>query len=198
MNQQQKKNRRTIILLFSMSIIPFCIAWYLAGNVSWIGNGTNNGKLIIPAITTERNELVGFDEFSKLNMTELNGHWVLVNVIPNKGCNELCIEAIHKTKQLRLMMNKDLVRIRRVVIVFPEVKDDLAQTWWKDDLRLLRAKPTQTLVQKLKKIRNAAIPEGMLFLMDPLGNLMMQYDPGFDPYKVKKDLGKLLRISQIG
>jgi hypothetical protein len=54
------------------------------------------------------------------------------------------------------------------------------------------------LVQKLKKIRNTDIPEGMLFLMDPFGNLMMQYEPGFDPYKVKKDLGKLLRISQIG
>jgi hypothetical protein len=34
--------------------------------------------------------------------------------------------------------------------------------------------------------------------MDPLGNLMMQYDPGFDPYDVKKDLKKLLKISQIG
>ncbi|MCF6204901.1 MAG: hypothetical protein L3J59_14730 [Methylococcaceae bacterium] len=198
MNQQQKKNRRTIVLLFSMTIIPFCIAWYLSSNVDWIGSGTNNGKLIIPAITTERTELSGFDEFSKLNMKELKGHWVLVNVIPNKDCNDLCIDAIHKTKQLRLMMNKDLVRIRRVVLIFSEVKNDQAQIWWKDDLRLLRARPAPSLVQKLKEIRKAAIPEGMLFLMDPLGNLMMQYDPGFDPYKVKKDLGKLLRISQIG
>jgi hypothetical protein len=65
-------------------------------------------------------------------------------------------------------------------------------------VRLLRSKPAASLVQKLKKIRNTDIPEGMLFLMDPFGNLMMQYEPGFDPYKVKKDLGKLLRISQIG
>jgi hypothetical protein len=34
--------------------------------------------------------------------------------------------------------------------------------------------------------------------MDPLGNLMMKYAPGFDPYKVRNDLSKLLRISQIG
>ena len=34
--------------------------------------------------------------------------------------------------------------------------------------------------------------------MDPMGNLMMQYEPGFDPYKVKSDLMHLLRISQIG
>ncbi len=198
MKQQQKKNRRIIVLLFSMTIIPFCIAWYLAGNISWIGNGTNNGKLIIPAITTERSEFVGFDSFSKLNIDELKGRWVLINIIPNKDCNDLCIEAIHKTKQLRLMMNKGLVRIRRVALVFSDVKDEVAQTWWKGDLRLLRAKPATSLVQKLKKIRNGDIPEGMLFLMDPLGNLMMHYEPGFDPYKVKKDLGRLLKISQIG
>lgn len=36
------------------------------------------------------------------------------------------------------------------------------------------------------------------FLMDPLGNIMMQYESGFDPYKVKSDLHKLLKISQIG
>jgi hypothetical protein len=38
----------------------------------------------------------------------------------------------------------------------------------------------------------------MLLLIDPLGNIMMQYEPGFDPYKVKNDLMHLLRASQIG
>jgi hypothetical protein len=42
------------------------------------------------------------------------------------------------------------------------------------------------------------MPEGMLFLIDPLGNLMMQYEAGFNTYKVKDDLMHLLRISQIG
>jgi hypothetical protein len=198
MNEQQTKNRRTILLLFSMTIIPFCIAWYMSSNVSWVGNGTNQGQLITPIMTTEITEFVGYDKFSTLNMDELKGHWVLVNVLPNSNCSELCLESINKTKQLRLMMSKDISRIRRVALVLSEVDESVAKAWWKDDVRLLRSKPAASLVQKLKKIRNADIPEGMLFLMDPFGNLMMQYEPGFDPYKVKKDLGKLLRISQIG
>jgi hypothetical protein len=198
MNEQQTKNRRTILLLFSMTIIPFCIAWYMSSNVSWVGNGTNQGQLITPIMTTKITEFVGYDEFSTLNMDELKGHWVLVNVLPNGNCSELCLESINKTKQLRLMMSKDISRIRRVALVLSEVDESVAKAWWKDDVRLLRSKPAASLVQKLKKIRNTDIPEGMLFLMDPFGNLMMQYEPGFDPYKVKKDLGKLLRISQIG
>ncbi|MCK5189667.1 MAG: hypothetical protein KAI44_08250 [Methylococcales bacterium] len=199
MNEQFKKNNRTIIIIFALSVIPFGIAWYLSGNTSWMGGvSTNNGKLITPPVTTEKTEFIGFDEFSIQNMKEIPGHWVLVNVIPNGDCNSVCQQAIHKTKQLRLMMNKDLTRIRRLVLIIPEINVDLAQRWWKDDARLLRSKPALSLVQKLQKIRNSDIPEGMLFLMDPLGNLMMQYEPDFDPYKVKSDLRKLLRISQIG
>lgn len=198
MNEQQKKNRRTILLLFSMTIVPFCIAWYMSSNLSWVGNGTNQGQLITPVVTTETSEFVGYDEFSTRNMGELKGHWVLINVLPNGTCNTLCLDSIHNTKQLRLMMSKDISRIRRVALILSDVNESVAKAWWKDDIRLLRSKPSDSLVQKLKKIRKAGILEGMIFLMDPLGNLMMQYEPGFDPYKVKRDLGKLLRISQIG
>ena len=198
MNEQHKKNKRIIIIIFAMSIVPFSIAWYLSSNLNWMGNGTNNGELITPVITTQRNELTGFDDFSVNNMDELKGHWVIVNVIPNTNCNLVCQQAIHKTKQLRLMMNKDLTRIRRLVLIIPEISADSASLWWKDDARLIRAKPALSLLEKLKKIRIVDIPDGMLFIMDPLGNLMMQYEPEFDPYKVKSDLRKLLKISQIG
>jgi hypothetical protein len=119
-------------------------------------------------------------------------------VISQKQCSDLCQQAIHKTKQLRLMMNKELTRIRRLVVILSDMDKEAAKLLWKDDLRLLRASAAPSLLQKLKTIRKADVPEGMLFLMDPFGNLMMQYEPGFDPYKVKTDLKKLLRISQIG
>ena len=182
-----------------MTLIPFCIAWYMSSNLNWVGNGTNQGQLIRPVVTTESSEFVGYDEFSRSNMDELKGHWVLINVLPNTECNKLCSESIKGTKQLRLMMSKDISRIRRVALILSELKEKVAEEkWWKDDKRLLKSKPADSLVQKLKKIRKGEIPEGMLFLMDPFGNVMMQYEPGFDPYKVKRDLGKLLRISQIG
>lgn len=181
-----------------MSVIPFGIAWYMSNDTSWMAGGTNNGQLITPPVTTERNEFIGHDKFSTENLKELPGHWVLLNVIANSDCNAVCQQAIHKTKQLRLMMNKDLTRIRRAVLIVPEVNVEVAKQWWKEDARLLKIKPSGSLAAKLKAIRGADVPEGMLFLMDPLGNIMMQYEPKFDPYKVKRDLKKLLRISQIG
>lgn len=198
MHNQKNKNHILILAIFAMSVIPFLIAWGLKENPQLLKGQTNNGQLITPALTTERGDLAGFDQFSTDNMSELTGHWLLVNIIPNGDCNESCIEAVHKTKQLRLMLNKELTRTRRIVMVLKDVVPETASKWWQDDKTLLRVKPNDAVAKKIAAIRQGNIPDGMLLLMDPLGNLMMQYEPGFDPYSVKSDLMHLLRISQIG
>ncbi len=197
MNKQQK-NRLMLILIFSLSIIPFSIAWWLTGNLELIKGKINYGELITPVVTTERNDFLGLDKFSSDNMSQAPGHWLLVNIIPETECETSCLEAIHKTKQLRLMMNKDLTRIRRVVMVMKNVPSEQVDTWLRDDNVLLKARPSENLRKKLLDISKGNIVDGVLLLMDPLGNIMMAYKPGFDPYKVKNDLTHLLRISQIG
>ncbi len=198
MINQQKKNRIFILLIFGMAIIPVAIAWMLGGKAPFIEGKINNGQLITPVVTTERSDLMGTDSFSIDNIAELEGHWVTLNVVPQDDCNKICLEAIHKTKQLRLMMNKDLTRTRRAVVFLKDVKPEVINQWLHDDKVLLKVKPSAILQKKIAEIRNGSIPDGLLLLMDPMGNLMMQYEPGFDPYKVKSDLMHLLRISQIG
>jgi hypothetical protein len=198
MIKQQSKNRIIILVLFGMVIIPFAIAWLLGGNAPFIGGKINKGELITPVVTTERSDLIGLDAFSTDNIAELKGHWVILNVIPQAECNAICLEAIHKTKQLRLMLNKDLTRTRRAVVFFNDITPETANQWLQDDKVLLRVKPSAALAKKMTNITNGKLQDGMLLLMDPLGNLMMQYGMGFDPYKVKSDLMHLLRISQIG
>jgi hypothetical protein len=198
MINQQNKSRIVVLLLFGIVIIPFAIAWQFGGKAPFIGGMTNKGQLITPVITTERSDLIGLDAFSTDNIAELKGHWVMLNVIPQADCNSFCLDAIHKTKQLRLMLNKDLTRTRRAVVFFKTVSPETANQWLQDDKVLLKVKPSTALTKKITEIRNNDIPDGMLLLMDPLGNLMMQYEPGFDPYKVKSDLMHLLRISQMG
>lgn len=198
MDNQQKKNRLIILTLFGMTIIPFLIAYGLKENPELLKGRTNYGRLIIPPVETQRNELTGFDRFSSDNMGELKGHWLIVNVIPAQACSQVCLEALHKARQLQLMLSKDLTRTRRVVLVLGDVVPEMANSGWQNDKALLKVKPNATFVKKINDIRAGNIPEGMLFLMDPLGNLMMQYEPGFDPYQVKSDLAHLLKFSQIG
>jgi len=245
MINQQKKNRLFILLIVGMSIIPFLIAWGLKQNPALLTKKTNHGWLITPPITTKRSDFIGFDTFSAENIGELPGHWLIVNLIPTEHCQENCLDALLKTRQLRLMLNKDLPRTRRVVMMYKKIAPELAGQWWlkdallwrlrreenKDEQQLfanllreenkiddqlvvkligaenkahalnsdlIRVIPNDLLQKKIAELRNGSVPDGMLFLMDPLGNLMMQYEPGFDPYQVKSDLMHLLRISQVG
>ena len=198
MTDQKKKNQRTIIILALMTLIPFSYAWYLTTDPDFRPGSTNKGDLIIPVITTKRAELQGIDRFSNENIDELKGHWVMLNIIPNQQCNKVCTDAIHATKQIRLMINKDLTRTRRAVVVMHGEQEEGFQPWWDKDDRLIKVKPDIALAEKIKQLLGAEMLDGQLILMDPLGNLMMQYKSGFDPYAVKRDLKKLLRISQIG
>ena len=245
MNKQQKKNRILIIVIFCMTIIPFLIAWGLKENPDLVKGTTNRGQLIIPPLSINRNDFTGFDSFSTENLGDLPGPGLIVNVIPGMGCNEICLDALLKTKQLRLMLNKELPRTRRIVIIFNELPQAITREWWLKDMllwrlrrtenkednalfikllreenkideklidkligsesrdfalnsELIRVKPSSELAKKIMNIKTGVMPEGMLFLIDPLGNLMMQYEAGFNTYKVKDDLMHLLRISQIG
>jgi hypothetical protein len=245
MINQQKKNQRLILIIFGMTIIPFLIAWGLSKNTALLKGSVNNGHLIIPIITTEPADFVGFDQFSADNLAELPAHWLIVNVMPKSACNAVCLDAVLKTKQLRLMLNKELSRTRRVAFIFNDFAPAAAAQYWLKDallwrLRqsenkadeslftallheenslddalaakligqdnaeralksdLIRIKPSAALIKKITAIRTGELPDGLLLLIDPLGNIMMQYEPGFDVYRVKSDLMHLLKISQIG
>lgn len=179
-----------------MSVVPFGIAWYLAENPGKVKLGTNNGELISPPLATEISDFSGYDAFSTENLKELQGHWVLVNVLPQTDCQQACQDGLYKTNQITLMMGKDIARIRRVAVIFDKQQQPLPQQW-QDDARLLKVAPSSKLQEIINKIEGAT-SAGALLVMDPLGNLMMKYLADYDPYKVRNDLSKLLRISQIG
>ncbi len=198
MNNQQKKNRNLILIIFGMSIIPFLFAWYLQEHPNLLKGATNHGELIIPPLLTERSDLIGIDSFSAENIDELKGRWVLINVMPDADCDQTCLDAVYKSRQLLLMMGKELTRIRRTVLLLNPDAEQYMKTWWQDDDRLLKTRPSADLLKQLSMLNGPGIANGMLLIMDPLGNIMMRYQPGFNPYDVKSDLKKLLSVSQIG
>jgi len=181
-----------------MSIIPFAIAWYFAENPQILKLGTNNGELITPPVTTEFSEFSGYDSFTAENLKELQGHWVLVNLTPGNACGAGCEDALYKSRQILLMLGKDISRLRRATVLFANTGTPALSADWLADGHLLKLLAAPTLQAKLEQITGQPANEGMLLIMDPLGNLMMKYPAGYDPYQVKNDLTKLLKISQIG
>ncbi len=198
-DKKQKNTRRTIILMLILSILPILGAILFYMNPQWISSYKNHGSLITPPIQLGKSDLVAFGRFSQENFSELDNHWVFIHIVPEQAdnCDEACIKAIDDSHQLWIMLNQDLMRLRRLVVFSNADVAATLQPAIKDDY-LLYAVGSQTLFNQLSKKLPEPIHAGTLLLRDPLGNVMLWYSPDFDPYKVKKDLSRLFRTSRIG
>ncbi len=191
----------TVAIIFLLFFGPLVAAWILYESGKTIGEGTtNHGQLIQPP----RN-------LYDLNLTDTDGialqqpfhrHWVLLYVTPNT-CNQDCQKDLYYMRQIWIAVNKNSYRVQRAILTFVGNTSDvhlsqLLQTDFKGTQHVIADKQQFAKVMAGLPSTDLALNSGYLYLVDPLGNIMMAYAPGTNPSGILKDLEKLLRISQIG
>ena len=200
-----RRSRTKITLIALISIIPMVLAWILAGHPEWLGGKTTNyGTLITPARPLDYAGLLAQPISPAGSLSEIKGRWVFLHVGIGE-CPEPCADALYKsydslykTRQVRLMLNKEIPRLKRLLLLPPEAPGAGYESIRKNDEDLLLANASPELTETLTAASGQPLRPGMVFLLDPLGNLVLWYQPGFDPYRMDKDLKLLLRVSQIG
>jgi hypothetical protein len=191
------RSRALILLIALMSVVPFTLAWYYARHPELITRRTNYGTLILPARPLDYATLFAKPLSPPDALAELKGRWILLHVASGE-CGPACTDTLYKTHQVRLMLNKEIPRVRRLLLVPEESPPDRYAPLLKGDDSLGLAAASPALRQALATAVGKPPAETMVLLLDPLGNLMMWYDTGFDPYGLVKDLKHLLKASQIG
>lgn len=195
------KNRNILILiiLFVIFFIPFLVAFLMYNQSDKIKIKTvNYGNLIRPPVNIKTLHLANEEKKSAPDM--LTGKWTIMYLLP-KNCDETCKKIIYNMRQIRQANGKDIDRIQRAVVIFSNKPDNVLQ-------QQLHAFPEtkqfyvskndfQTAMSQLNSTP-IALKQGYLYLVDPLGNIMMGYTVQTDPTNIFKDLQKLLRVSQIG
>lgn len=192
----QARSRAMIILIALVSFTPFGLAWLVAQHPDWIGKHSNYGHLILPPRVLNYDELFAHPISSPASLAELKGRWVMVHVATGP-CSQTCADALHKTHQVRLMTNKEIARLKRLLLVPQTANPNDYAAQLQDDNLVVAAVP-DSLVQTLTQAVGQAPGEGAILLLDPFANLMLWYENGFDPYGLLKDLKHLLKASQIG
>lgn len=185
-----------IIGIALLTIVPMLLAWYYASHPELITRRTNYGRLIVPPEPLDYGRL-NLKPQSPAPFDDMKGRWLLVQVGWD-GCGAACTATLHKTHQSRLMMNKEISRIRRVLLLPEDRAGWNPDTEDQKDESLLIATFTTDIREKMARVAGNALREDALFLVDPLGNLILYYEPEFDPYGLVKDLRHLLKVSQIG
>jgi len=125
-------------------------------------------------------------------LDELRGIWSMV-YMPEGPCTETCELNLYHMRQVRLALNNRMQRVQRVTLVDkPEQFDhDLLLSGAPEAVAALRSQ-----IQTAEKDMNP-LPDA-IYIVDPLGNVMMRFPPDLDPGKMLKDLKHLLKVSRIG
>ena len=187
---------RAILLLIALTaVVPFLVAWYYAQHPELIERTSNYGTLVVPVQTLPQDRLLAQPFSDPQRVEEVKGRWVLLQVT-HDGCGAVCKDALHRTHQGWLMLNKEMLRVRRVLLV-KDAKTASQATIQQDDA-LVPAGTDSGVLKTLEAALGGPVPEGAIFLVDPLMNVALWYAPSFDPYQLVKDIKHLLKASQIG
>ena len=169
------KPRTKVALVFAVCAAPFVLGW-LAYVFEWGGGkGANYGELLAP-------QVLGAEPFP-----QLKGRWVLVTLDPG-ACDAYCERKLYYLRQVRRAQGKEMDRMERLWVVTdagkprPELLAAIEGAHVSTDAALANAFPDTSGI----------------YLVDPIGNLMMRFPADPDPSKMIKDLQRLLKYSGLG
>ncbi|MCS6947372.1 MAG: SCO family protein [Steroidobacteraceae bacterium] len=192
------RGRRQLLGLAALYFVPLGAAFYLYYVGGWRPAGsTNHGELISPARPLPAASLTLIDGRAA-PPDLLTGKWTLVYIGP-QVCDRTCQSALINMRQTRLALAQDAVRVQRLFFAPDGCCDSAA---------LQREHPGLVIVRAGDRDAAALLaqfppgPVGQraanLYIVDPLGNLMMRHDAAVRSRDLRDDLRKLLKLSRIG
>jgi len=131
-------------------------------------------------------------------LEQFKGKWVMLVVGPG-ACPDSCRKQLFALRQLRLMQGKEADRIERVWLITDQEPLDTLIIREYDGTHMLRA--DAATVNQWLPVDGGTTPADHIYLIDPLGHLMMRFpkDPQLQEVrKVYKDINKLLKASAVG
>lgn len=199
----QGRGRWKLLLVLAVCAAPLVGSYLTYYVIKPKGGVTNFGALIdprqhpIPAMASTT--LDG----KPATLESYKGKWIMLKVGPS-DCRQDCQDQLFAMRQLRTMQGKEMERIERVWMITDDQPLDTLLMRVNDGTRMLRA-PAAVIDQWLPLETTAGDRvSDHVYLIDPLGNLMMRFPKGAvssDTEKVKKvhkDISKLLKASAIG
>lgn len=187
-----------LVVLVFLSPWIFAVAWKSSGRI-------NHGTLIEPprplpeaALLTQSGEPGSAEDFK--------GKWRWV-VLADQRCGDECAQKLDLVRQVRIAQKKNIKRLRyTLAIVEPEsddftalIPESLLEAHPDLVIRIVRRDQHGPFLDEfVVESEQQGVTFDKIFVVDPLGNLMMQYDPGSEPKQLHQDMARLLKASHLG
>ncbi len=165
-----------IALFFALPVAASFIVWWLD---------------LAPGATGNYGTLLSPKPVAAPAVAALRGRWILVQ-FDGGACDSACEHKLYLMRQVRRAQGKEMQRIERLWLVTDAVRPSA---------RLAAAIEGTVIAPAGEAAREFPAERSQrehVYVVDPLGNLMMRFPRDPDPMRVIKDLQRLLRASQFG
>ncbi len=179
----------SLLLVFALPVLIGIVLYF----GDWRPGGSSYGELLrqpqplnFPVLKTLQGKPV--------DAVVWKDKWHLVYIAP-ASCDEECRNGLHAMRQIHASLAKEIDRLGRVWLIDgPRLPEAAVQQSHYPDMLVL----TEATALARQFDTNIADAHGRIYLVDPLGNLVISYPRGSDPSGIRKDLMKLLKYSWTG
>jgi len=192
MNEARRRGRQVFLLIAALFLLPVFVASMLYYGKLWRPAGSSSkGDLIDPARPLAVAGLRHTDG-SAAGAEVFQDKWSLI-YIGDGACDPDCRTALVFARQSRLALNNEMTRVQRIFLATGHCCASAYFAQEQAGLVALDASGAQQLLAQFP-----ADHDHSLYIVDPLGNLMMRHDAAHTSKDLLTDLKKLLKLSHIG
>ena len=167
-------------ILFFIGFAPAMLAWFMAGTGWGVPEGMkNHGELMVSGLVVPK------------DVTDLqSGRWGLM--LMGDDCQDACKEQLIVMQQVHKALGKEFSRLQSIWLkkgdheLFPALTID--------------AHPEKVTEKMLLWLTQNKLPvnDNSIWLIDPLGNLVLRFSPEIEGKDILTDIRWLLKVSKVG
>lgn len=192
---RQRKGRIVLILMLIFFVVPIIVVIVMY-KLNWMPTGTSVGDLVRPPRLLSAAGELKSDQGVVLPSTFWKDKWSIVYVAGD--CQKACLNKLHDMRQLHVSLYKDMQRAQRVLITTTQDTTVIKHDY--PDMIVINQPADNVLnfAQQFQIDSENVTLSDRLYLVDPLGHLMMSYQHKAPLADVRKDITRLLRYSWAG
>ena len=200
---QIRKNKITMLVLFTMFLAPIFAAIYIFNtNPADSYKTKNRGNLIRPAIELKNIELKYVENGKPYSLVEQEHQWIMVFIGAGE-CDDSCKRQLVIMRQTRLAQGGEFTRINRMYVMLDKQSEKFMKEVkeYHPGLAVLNGSKEQlvNITSQFKFDDKVDVGKSnRIYIVDPIGNLMMYYELDANATDIAKDLKRLLHVSQMG
>ena len=194
----KKRNPYTVWFVVLAFIAPVALAYIMFFFVD-VRSFVNHGEILNPIVHISSFELKDEND-ENIPEEELTYKWRLISFL-GKDCTQQCETRLFDTRQIHTSLGKDQHRLSRMFVHLEPAGDSLAKLIAETHPDVIHVNGNVDIIIKAlgDNIReNVSITNNEIYIMDPMGNVMMRFTQDQPNKEFLYDLKKLLKASQIG